>query len=325
MMHKLRMLWRLVVFACAVVVIAMTMLLWSATGSAGYTRFFDPERAEAVGREFGAEPHVDHREVLSRVEAAVVSVPTSLHFDIVCECLEAGLHVLVEKPLTAQGDEAADLVRRARDRDPILQVGHNERFNPGLTAPAGELGTPRFIEARRVAPFNPRGTDVDVVLDLMIHDIDIVLSIVKAPLAECRAWGLCSLTPFIDMASATLEFTDGTTAGFIASRIAPFPHREMNFYWPDHQLYMDLSAGRVTRVARSGPGMAAVPEDPRRTVIEFGRGDSLAEEVESFLVRVGGGEALAVTGGEGLRALEVAALVIERIARVEACAAAAAL
>ncbi|MGE4561255.1 MAG: Gfo/Idh/MocA family protein, partial [Desulfobulbus sp.] len=169
----------------------------------------DPERARLVASEVGARAYGDYRELLPQVEAVSIAVPTSLHHEVAKACLQAQVDVMVEKPITTTLGEADDLIALAKEQQRILQVGHLERFNPAVLAMQPLLTHPLFIEAHRIAVFKERGTDVDVVLDLMIHDIDIVLSIVKAPIVSILTAGSPVVTPHTDIANARLIFANG--------------------------------------------------------------------------------------------------------------------
>lgn len=275
----------------------------------------DPDRARAVAAETGAEPLTDHRELAGRVDLASVAVPTSGHFAVVRDLLIAGIHVLVEKPITVTTDEARQLIELARSRNLRLQVGHLERFNPVMGLLATRLERPLFIESSRVAPFKPRAMDVDVVLDLMIHDIDLILNLVKSPLTRIDASGSPVITPGIDIANARLQFANGCVANVTASRISLKQERRMRLFQDDAYFSADLAGGtlEVRRKADGGremfPGVPAIESEH----LQPEPGDALEAEIRAFVASVRDGLPCAVTGEDGLQALEAATAVIAQV------------
>ena len=200
----------------------------------------DGARASQIGAALGCPHGTDYRAWLGRIDAACVAVPTELHCRIASDCLEEGVHVLVEKPLARTVEEADALLAAALARGLVLQVGHLQRFNPAFQALAGEPGRPLFIDIERLAPFKNRGTDVDVILDLMIHDLDLVLALAKAPIAEVSACGFRVLTGAIDIANARIEFADGCVASVSASRVSQSPVRKLRVFRHDAYVSADL-------------------------------------------------------------------------------------
>ncbi len=272
----------------------------------------DARTAQAVAERLGTRAVTDHRALLGRVQAVSIVVPTRLHHPIARDFLEAGADVLIEKPITATVAEADELIALARARGRILQVGHLERFNRAVRGLHEVLDRPRFIESHRLAPFKPRGTDVSVILDLMIHDIDIILDIVDSPLAEVRASGVPVLTPAVDIANARLEFTDGCVANVTASRISLKSERKMRIFQPDAYLSLDFQE-RALSIHRKGPGeqFPGVPEIASER-LRYEETDPLAEEIAHFLDCVRTRARPLVTGEDGRRALATAM----RIARL---------
>ena len=181
----------------------------------------DPSRSRLVAERHGVAAYSDTAALLKEVEAVSVAVPTSSHHAVTKACLEADVHVLVEKPIAATTEQARELIEVAKRRRRVLQVGHVERFNPVLMAARPHITDPGFIECQRRSPFSERGTDVDVVLDLMIHDLDLVLSMTKSPVEEIRAAGVAVLSPYVDIANARLQFANGCVANLTASRVSP--------------------------------------------------------------------------------------------------------
>ncbi|TAK47085.1 MAG: Gfo/Idh/MocA family oxidoreductase [Betaproteobacteria bacterium] len=272
----------------------------------------DAARAREVATELDCAAATDFRKLLTRVDVACVAVPTARHHEVVGACLDAGVHVLVEKPLARSVAEADDLLARAKARGLVLQVGHLERFNPAFRALAAEPGRPLFIDIERLSPFKPRGTDVDVVLDLMIHDLDLVLALARAEVEAVSACGFRVLTEAIDIANARIEFADGCVASVSASRVSQAPVRKLRVFRHDQYVSADLQGHRLRYVRRDGGGIA-------ETETRFERADALRLQTEAFLRAVREGGAPEVSGAEGRRALDLAlrvgALIRERLAR----------
>ncbi|MGH8582905.1 MAG: Gfo/Idh/MocA family oxidoreductase [Gammaproteobacteria bacterium] len=280
------------------------------------TAVVDPiaERARGLAVSHGARAYTDHLSVLDRIDLASIVVPTEAHFEIARACLEAGVHVLIEKPMTRTVEEADALIRIARQRGLVLQVGHLERFNPALQALAGTLKKPLFIESHRIASFQPRGTDVSVVLDLMIHDIDIVLTMVKSELSAIRAVGVPVLSPEVDIANARLEFQDGCVANVTASRVSHSPMRKVRVFQADAYISIDYQE-RTIAIARREADPAAEPYGFRivQEARSFEHSDPLGLELRAFATSVRDGTAPVVSGEDGRRALQVALAVGEGI------------
>ena len=273
----------------------------------------DAELARKVARRTGAAVAVDPAQLAGKVDVASVAVPTEHHCAVASTLLDAGIHLLVEKPLTRTLEEADRLVATAEARGLELRGGHLERFNPALVAVRERIVRPRFMECHRLAPFKPRSTDVDVVLDLMIHDIDIILSLVGAEVAEVRASGVPVLTGSVDIANARIEFADGCVANVTASRVSAKSMRKLRVFQPDTYVSIDFEA-RECAVARKLPGetrdgMPKIDHELRR----FAQGDSLEAELRAFVDAVRGRARPGATGREGRRALDLALAVSHRI------------
>jgi predicted dehydrogenase len=276
----------------------------------------DPSAAAraAVAAELGVPAHADYRELLGRVEAVSIVTPTPLHYAIAREFLEAGAHVLVEKPMTATVAEGERLIEAARHARRILQVGHLERFNAAVQALQPMLSVPRFIESARLAPFKHRGTDVDVVLDLMIHDIDLILSIVRSPVVAVDAIGSSVFSQEIDIANARLRFANGCVANATASRVSLKTERRLRLFQDDAYISVDLHQ-KVLTVIRKTAGLSAdgMPQvDIQET--NYDQGDALRAEIEAFLEAAATGRAPPVSGEDGLAALTVAVSIAEQVA-----------
>jgi len=271
----------------------------------------DPARARAVAAALGVEAVTDYRALAGRIDCASVAVPTQLHHAVACGLLDAGVDVLVEKPLTTTVDEGKALLELAVRRGRVLQVGHLERFNPAIRALDGIVREPRFIECHRLAPFTERGTDVDVVLDLMIHDLDVILSMMPSPLRSVEAVGVPVLTNSVDIANARLRFANGGIANVTASRVSLKRERKLRIFQPDAYLSVDYGERRVLICRREpGPdGLPALSLEER----EVPEADALGSEIDAFLSAVRERETPPVTGWDGLRALEVAHVILESL------------
>jgi len=268
----------------------------------------------AVAAELGVESLTDYRALLGKVDAVSVVTPTPTHYAIAREFLEAGAHVLVERPMTVTVEEGAALIAAAKAAQRILQVGHLERFNAALQAVQPILNVPRFIESARLAPFKQRGTDVDVVLDLMIHDIDLILSIVRSPVVAVDAIGTSVFSREIDIANARLRFANGCVANATASRVSLKVERKLRLFQDDAYLSVDLH-NKVLTVIRKGAGVGA--DGMPQVAIEernYEQGDALREEIDAFLQAAAGERAPAVTGEDGLLALRTAVSIAEQVA-----------
>jgi len=266
-----------------------------------------------VAREVGAGTLSDYRDLIGRVDAVSIVTPTPQHFAIAKEFLAAGVHVLLEKPMTKDLGEADELIATAKRSGAILQVGHLERFNSAFTAIRPLLRDPMFIEAHRLTLFNERGLEVDVILDLMIHDIDIALNIIDAPLKNVHASGVSALSALPDIASVRMEFENGAVANLTASRISIKSMRKLRIFQENCYFsadYAKKSAYAVYREAESGEdGFPQVSMEQ----IEIIEKDSLEEEISSFLRSVRTAVRPEVDGDQGRRALAVALEISSRI------------
>jgi predicted dehydrogenase len=255
----------------------------------------------------------DHRSLLGGVDAVSVATPTPAHFAIARDFLEAGAHVLVEKPITETPAEARELIALAARVGRTLQVGHLERFNAAILAAEPYLKSPRFIECHRLAPYRERGTDVNVVLDLMIHDLDIVQTIVGAPIAAIDAVGTPVFSEEIDIANARIRFANGCVANATASRVSLKTERKMRIFEDDAYLSLDLQQKIMTLIRKRAAGDApgALPVTIEEQSLE--PGDALKAEIDSFLGCIRSGGAPVVPGGAGLIALETALRITEQV------------
>ena len=271
------------------------------------------DRAQALAAGHGGRAVTDFRELLPHIDVASVVVPTESHFEVASACIEAGVHVLVEKPISRTLDEADALMAAAKARNVTLAVGHLERFNPAFVELAALVDRPFFVEAERLGGFKARATDVDVVLDLMIHDIDLVLTLMAAPIASISACGFQVLTDHIDIANARIEFEDGAVADLSASRVSRTPVRKLRVFGSNFYASADLNVPELRVERRPVPGGAA--SEGRA----FEKADALKTEIGAFLDKVRGGDDRTVSGDEARRALDVALQVndaiVKRIAR----------
>jgi predicted dehydrogenase len=267
------------------------------------------ERAEArdaVAAELGTRAMSDYRELLGSVDAVSVVTPTPAHFPIARDFLRAGAHVLVEKPITESVAQARELIALAAQAKRILQVGHLERFNAAILAAEPHLNAPRFIECHRMAPYRERGTDVNVVLDLMIHDIDIVQTIVGAPITSIDAVGTPVFSEEIDIANARIRFASGCVANATASRVSVKTERKLRIFEDDAYLSLDLQQKILTVIRKRAPGDAPGPLPVTIEEQALEPGDALKAEIDSFLECIRAGRAPVVSGEAGLMALETA-------------------
>jgi len=271
------------------------------------------ERVAHVTKELGVKAYADLAALLDQVEAAVIVVPTRAHFDVASQAIERGIHVLIEKPITATLEQADALVRLARERKALIQVGHVERFNRALRAAQPYLDAPKFIESERLAPFNPRGTDVAVVLDLMIHDIDLVHALVGDRVADVRAVGVGVLTD-VDMTNAWLAFEHGAVANIKASRVARDRLRKLRIFQERGYFSLDLGAGTGEFYElKEGLDIAELAKNPQpieklveRHKLKAPEGEPLRLEHESFIAALTGAAPVVVSGEAGRDALDVA-------------------
>ena len=273
-----------------------------------------PERAAEIAAEVGCAAYTDYRALLGQVDLVSIAVPTQYHFAVARDCLQQGVHVLLEKPITQTVAEADELITLAKARGLVLQVGHLERFNPAVLALQGVLNNPLFIESHRLAPFKPRGTDVNVVLDLMIHDIDILLSLVRHPVIAINSVGLPVLSAEVDIANARLQFANGCVANVTASRASRETMRKVRIFQQDAYITIDYQ-NRSIAIYRRQPGANLIPGLPDITIEErsFAQSDALRDEIAAFITAVADGTPPVVSGEDGKRALEVAMQISGRL------------
>jgi predicted dehydrogenase len=280
-----------------------------------------PERASEVEKELGVRVHASLEDLLVDSDAVIIVVPTSAHFSVASAAIERGKHVFIEKPITTTLEEADALLALARANGVMVQIGHIERFNRAVRSALPYVNKPRFIDSERLAPFSPRGSDVAVVLDLMIHDIDLLLTLVGSGAKEISAVGVPVLTPMLDIANARVTFTSGAVANITSSRISREKKRKIRIFQQSGYLSLDLAAGTgeffrlrsdidPTSV-RSAPADITAFVD--RIVLEAPDGEPLKLELESFVAALKGDGPVVVTGEEGRLALGVALRIVKEI------------
>lgn len=271
-----------------------------------------PERGHTIADRHRVRFFQNVEELLPQVDVVSIAVPTSAHYDVARRCLHAGKHVLVEKPLAVMPGEARELVEIAKARDCRLQVGHSERFNPVMRLMRPHIGRPVFIECHRLSAFSERGTDVDVVLDLMVHDLDLVLSFDPGPVEEIRAAGVAVLSSSIDIANARIQFQNGCVANLTASRVSTNKMRRLRLFQSDQYLSIDFQ----TRQGMICRRQTKAGERPTVTIEQFQGNDDepLKLQLESFLDAVRNGKKPVISGEDAAATVEVAHDVLRAIA-----------
>jgi predicted dehydrogenase len=274
----------------------------------------DAERCRSVAAEVGTGVCTDHRELVGKVDAVTIAATTAEHFTLARFFLEHNVHVLVEKPMTRTSSEAAVLTALAAARGLKLQVGHVERFNPALLAAREQLTTVRFIECHRLAPFKGRGADVNVILDVMIHDLDVILSLVAAEPTGVSAVGIPVLMDDIDIANARIEFANGAVANVTSSRVSTTPQRRFRIFQPNQYVSIDFGNGEVRRVTKQGDWREGGPP-LREEAWNLEKGDALLAETKAFVDAIVTDKPCVVSGADGVAALKLAEMIGEDIAR----------
>ncbi len=260
----------------------------------------DPARAGEVAREVGAPAFTSVDHIRDRIDAASVAVPTTLHAEVAIPLLKAGIPVLLEKPISGTIPEAEAIINAMRQGGTILQIGHLERFNPALLELKESIRDPMFIEAHRISPFRARGTDVDVILDIMIHDIDIILALVGSPLASMEAVGVPVLTDGVDIANARLRFENGCIANITASRVSADVMRKIRIFQKDSYISLDFAK------AKADVYTLTQNREITHRHLAISESDALASEIRSFVDAALHKGPVVVDGTAGLKALEVA-------------------
>jgi predicted dehydrogenase len=273
----------------------------------------NPDTVDAVANELNVPSIYDYTELFDKVHAVSIAATTNQHYLIAKDFLNHGIHVLIEKPITETVAQANELIDIATKNNAIIQVGHLERFNSARIALNDFLDRPQFIESQRLAPFNPRGTDVNVVLDLMIHDIDIIQSIIESPIKQINAQGAPVLSKFIDIANAHLTFENGCVANVTASRVSFKRERKTRIFQPNSYISIDYQDKKLAVFNKGNGEMFPGIPDIVKHESTFEKSDALLEEIKSFVHCVTHNTKPLVTGLDGLNALDVATKITQTI------------
>ncbi len=268
----------------------------------------DKKRADEFAEKYGCEAYSDYRDILDKVDALSIVTPTIYHYCIALDCLRAGKDILIEKPITVNVRDADKLITESMKRGCIIQVGHLERYNPAMLAASEMVKEPMFIESERLSPFLGRGTDVDVTLDLMIHDMDIILSFISLPVKEIRAVGTKVLTDKIDVAKAWLEFENGCTALATVSRLSPEKRRRLKIFQKDSYISIDYQSLEIKRYFRTKEGISFDVKKPENK-------EPLREELKDFVCCIKERRRPKVSAVEGREALKIVMEITEMIKR----------
>jgi predicted dehydrogenase len=275
----------------------------------------DVSRAREMAKRYRTQPLFHHADLFSKVQAVSVAVPTHLHHSITKDLFLQGIDVLLEKPIASTLEETDELIRLAESKDRVLQVGHLERFNGAWVASEKMVQNPVFIESHRLGPFPGRGTDVNIVLDLMIHDIDILLNLVNSKVKEIHAVGLSVLTSCFDIANARIEFKNGCVANLTASRVHKDKIRRTRIFQSNGTLTIDYLTQKAFFTKKMAPSESQETPEMVTEEIPVIKVDALETEIRSFLKSVRERSKVRVSGRDGKRALEVAFQIIEKIGK----------
>ncbi|MBL8189130.1 MAG: Gfo/Idh/MocA family oxidoreductase [Acidobacteria bacterium] len=266
-----------------------------------------------IAEKYGARYTKDYRELLGEVEAVSVATPTVNHHEVTCAFLEAGVGVLVEKPISRTLEEADEMIRLAEAKNVVLQVGHIERFNPAFQALQRELTSPKFFEAHRMGIFTMRSLDIDVVMDLMVHELDIIATLTGSEVVKIEAVGIPILTQKIDLANARLEFANGCIANITASRVSAERLRKLRVFQPNEYYSLDYAEQQVGVFKLTPPKTAGALPEIVAQGLDITKREPLLAEIESFVSAVSANTVPVVTGAEGRRALALAIEVLDKI------------
>ena len=278
----------------------------------------DHRRADEVAAQIGAAACYDYRELRGQIDLATIASPGVTHHSIAADLMRSGTDVLLEKPMAATLDQARELGAIASAGGRILQIGHLERFNPAIERLGALLNTPRFIECHRLASFTERGIDVDVVLDLMVHDLDVILSLIQSEATSVEAVGVAVLTDQIDIANARIRFANGLIANLNSSRVSAKRERKIRFFQPDAYLSVDYEARSIQLYRKSAPPPGSAFPVISAELIDLAEGDPLMDEVRAFVTSVRTRSAPRVTADDGLRVMELSERIRAAIAKENA-------
>ena len=273
----------------------------------------DQDRAKSVAKKYNTKSYVNYKNIISKVDAVSIAVPTPSHFQVSRDLLENGVDVLIEKPMTTTLKEADKLIDIAESKDLIIQVGHIERFNPAVGALQDIINSPMFIEAHRLSVYKNRCTDVSVVLDLMIHDIDIILNIVKSKISTIHATGASVIAKHVDIANARIAFANGCVANVTTSRISMKNQRKIRIFQKDAYISVDFANRNITTVQKNDKDTTGIIPGMNIKKHCFSKGDALENELKSFIRSVRLREASEIPGQSGRNALQVALTIMDQI------------
>jgi len=273
----------------------------------------DQDKAKKIAADLNVKAFSDCDELLDNVEAVNIVTPTSSHFEVARLALGKDCHLFIEKPITTTLEEADILIEIADARNAIIQVGHVERFNPAIIGLENVISQPMFIESHRLSIYQERGTDVDVVLDLMIHDIDIILNFVRSEIKNIHAAGVAVITKHIDIANARLEFVNGCVANVTASRISTKNERKIRLFQPDAYISVDFAKREITVIKKGEKAEEGLIPGMQIDQLNFTQRDALEDELNAFVGSVKRREVPAVTGQMGREALRIALSIMEQI------------
>lgn len=271
------------------------------------------ERGQAIAKEYNTEFYADYKDLFGKIDAASLAVPTIDHCSIGCDLLKNKISVLIEKPIARTLSEADELISTAKANNVCLQVGHLERFNPGVVALSRVVTTPRFFETHRMSMFSPRSLDIDVVMDLMVHDLDIISWLVKSPITNISAVGIPVISPKFDIANARLEFANGCIANVTASRISSEKTRKLRLFQPGIYISLDYVTQQAAICSLNPPKTGNAPEIVAG-VLPVKADEPLRAELDAFVEAVKNNQNPLVTGEDGRNALALALEVSEKIA-----------
>jgi len=275
----------------------------------------DHSRSQEIARRFNTNAFYHYEDLYDKVDAVSIAVPTPIHYQVTKAFFHRGIDVLLEKPITATLREADELIDMAEKKQLVFQVGHQERFNAALMALEGSLADPMFIESHRLSPFLQRAAGVDVVLDLMIHDIQIILSMVDSPIQSIQAVGVPIVSPYLDIANARIEFNNGCIANVTASRVSREKMRKIRIFQPTAYFSIDYVSQRITVLSKEGKGRKPIFPGVFAEDIKIAKNDPLESEINSFVERIKDRKKPLISGLDGKKALEVALRITDQIQR----------
>ena len=274
----------------------------------------DPLRAQKLAWEYNCSPYTRYEDLIGQVDAVIVAAPTELHHKIGMYCLEHGVHTLMEKPIASDMDQARELIAKAREKDLILQIGHVERFNPAVLEAFKYIKNPKFIAIKRLGPYDPRMANIGVVLDLMIHDIDLLLTMLRSEVISIDAVGLSAFSEHEDIANVRLKFANGCTADVTASRASFERARYMNLYQPDAYISVDFMNARVKIYRKKTPVIKSL-DDIEVVYPAFDKQMPITSEIMHFVDCIKNDKTPGPSGEKGSKALQIALRIIDEIKR----------